>query len=77
MERWKEIGKFIDTVEAGFPISLVLAANYRKDGELEEGDARWTVERGAWQNRAQNLRSTQDDEDLTRTESVGQMQRGF
>jgi DNA phosphorothioation-associated DGQHR protein 1 len=45
-ERWKEIGKFIDTVEAVFPTSIVLAANYREDGELEEGDARWTIERG-------------------------------
>src|SRR4051812_35434188 len=42
-ERFKEIGKFIDTEEAVFPTSVVLAANYREDGELEEGDARWRV----------------------------------
>lgn len=45
-ERFKEIGKFIDTVEAVFPTSVVLAANYREDGELEEGESRWRIERG-------------------------------
>ena len=45
-ERWREIGKFIDTVEAVFPTSIVLAANYREDGELEDGEERWTIERG-------------------------------
>lgn len=46
VERWAEIGRFIDTVEAVFPTSIVLAANYREDGVLEEGDTRWTVEHG-------------------------------
>lgn len=44
-ERWKEIGKFIDTIEAVFPTSIVLAANYTEDGSLEEDDAqRWRVD---------------------------------
>src|SRR5947207_140181 len=42
-DRLREIGKFIDTVEAVFPTSIVLAANYREDGELEEEAARWVV----------------------------------
>ncbi len=44
LERLKEIGKFIDTVEAVFPTSIVIAANYRADGELEEESARWMIE---------------------------------
>lgn len=44
-ERLKAIGRFIDTVEAAFPNSIILAANYREDGELEEDDEkRWSVE---------------------------------
>ena len=42
-ERFKEIGKFIDTVEAVFPTSVVLAANYRDTGEPEEGVPRWRI----------------------------------
>jgi len=44
-ERLKAIGRYIDTVEAAFPNSIILAANYREDGELEEADdRRWRVE---------------------------------
>jgi len=45
-ERWAEIGKFIDTAEAVFPTSIVLAANYREDGLLEDGGSRWSIEPG-------------------------------
>jgi DNA phosphorothioation-associated DGQHR protein 1 len=42
--RLKEIGRFINTVEAAFPNSIILGANYREDGMLEEDDAkRWAV----------------------------------
>jgi DNA phosphorothioation-associated DGQHR protein 1 len=44
-DRLKSIGRFIDTVEAAFPNSIILAANYRENGELEENDSsRWSVE---------------------------------
>jgi len=44
-QRLKEIGRFIDTTEAAFPNSIILAANYRETGELEEdAPARWAVE---------------------------------
>lgn len=44
-ERLKSIGRFIDTVEAAFPNSIILAANYHETGELEEDeDKRWAVE---------------------------------
>jgi DNA phosphorothioation-associated DGQHR protein 1 len=44
-DRLKEIGRYIDTVEAAFPNSIILAANYREDGQLEEDDrVRWGVE---------------------------------
>lgn len=44
-DRLKAIGRYIDTVEAAFPNSIILAANYREDGQLEDNDdARWTVE---------------------------------
>lgn len=43
-DRSKEIGEFIDTTEAVFPTSIVLAANYRQDGVLDEGSTRWTIE---------------------------------
>lgn len=43
-ERLKAIGRFIDTVEAAFPNSIILAANYNEDGELVEDEAvRWSV----------------------------------
>jgi DNA phosphorothioation-associated DGQHR protein 1 len=43
--RLKAIGRFIDTVEAAFPNSIILAANYRENGELEEDEKlRWAVE---------------------------------
>ena len=46
--RWKEIGDFIDTTEAVFPTSIVLAANYRPDGMLEEGHTRWSGRTPVW-----------------------------
>lgn len=43
--RIREIGRYIDTVEAAFPNSIILAANYRETGELEEDEEqRWAVE---------------------------------
>ena len=43
--RLKQIGEFIDTVEAAFPNSVILAANFKEEtGELEsDEDTRWTV----------------------------------
>jgi DNA phosphorothioation-associated DGQHR protein 1 len=44
-DRLKTIGRYIDTVEAAFPNSIILAANYREDGNLEDNEnERWTVE---------------------------------
>ncbi|MCC7434170.1 MAG: DGQHR domain-containing protein [Methanoregulaceae archaeon] len=44
-KRLQEIGRFIDTVEAAFPNSIILAANYNAEGELLEDDNdRWYVE---------------------------------
>lgn len=44
-ERLKAIGRYIDTVESAFPNSIILAANYRETGEIEEDEhTRWTVE---------------------------------
>ncbi len=43
-DRLKAIGRFIDTVEAAFPNSIILAANYNESGELVEDEAvRWSV----------------------------------
>ena len=43
-ERLKAIGRFIDTIEAAFPNSIILAANYNDDGQLVEDEAkRWSV----------------------------------
>jgi len=44
--RLKEIGEFIDTVEAAFPNSIILAANFREEsGELESEDSlKWTID---------------------------------
>jgi len=45
--RLKQIGQFINTVEAAFPNSIILGANYRQDGTLEEEEPmRWTVRKG-------------------------------
>lgn len=45
MERLKAIGRFIDTIEAAFPNSIILAANYHASGELEDDEAkRWSVD---------------------------------
>jgi DNA phosphorothioation-associated DGQHR protein 1 len=44
--RLREIGRFINTVEAAFPNSVILGANYREDGVLEEDpEKRWLVRR--------------------------------
>lgn len=43
--RAKQIAKYINTVEAAFPNSIILAANYINDGEFQEDeDKRWSVE---------------------------------
>src|SRR5215831_7877604 len=36
--RAKQIAKYIDTVEAAFPNSIILAANYVNYGELQEDE---------------------------------------
>jgi DNA phosphorothioation-associated DGQHR protein 1 len=42
--RLRQIGQFINTVEAAFPNSIILGANYRENGTLEEEEStRWTV----------------------------------
>lgn len=47
-ERLKAIGRYIDSVEAAFPNTIILAANYRETGELEENDElRWSVKLSA------------------------------
>jgi DNA phosphorothioation-associated DGQHR protein 1 len=44
-KRLKEIGQYIETIEAAFPNAIILAANYNENGELEEDDnIRWDVE---------------------------------
>lgn len=47
--RHKEIGRFIDTTEAAFPNSIILAANYNQDGTqlLDRNDDRWRLNREA------------------------------
>jgi DNA phosphorothioation-associated DGQHR protein 1 len=43
--RLREIARFIETTEAAFPNSIILAANYNQLGELEEDvERRWTIE---------------------------------
>ena len=42
--RAKQIAKYIDTVEAAFPNSIILAANYIHDGEFQEdAEKRWKI----------------------------------
>ncbi len=42
--RTKQIAKYINTVEAAFPNSIILAANYVETGELQEDDKkRWKI----------------------------------
>jgi len=44
--RAKQIATYINTVEAAFPNSIILAANYINDGELQEDETkRWRIER--------------------------------
>ena len=44
-KRARQIAKYIDTVEAAFPNSIILAANYINNGELQEDEEkRWKVE---------------------------------
>jgi DNA phosphorothioation-associated DGQHR protein 1 len=46
--RLKDIGRYIDTVEASFPNTIILGANYRSDGSLEDNETiRWKVKPGA------------------------------
>jgi DNA phosphorothioation-associated DGQHR protein 1 len=46
-KRLKEIGRYVDTVEAAFPNSIILAANYDDEGTLiDDESVRWRVERG-------------------------------
>ena len=43
-ERLRAIGRYIESVEAAFPNTIILAANYRESGQLEESDdLRWSV----------------------------------
>jgi len=47
LPRAKQIAKYINTVEAAFPNSIILAANYINYGELQEDeDKRWRIEVG-------------------------------
>lgn len=45
-KRLREIGAFLGTLEAGFPNSIILAANFRDDNGLmeESNDRRWRIE---------------------------------
>ena len=44
-KRAEQIAKYIETVEAAFPNSIILAANYVETGELQEDDEkRWKIE---------------------------------
>jgi len=43
-KRLLEISRYIDSVEMSFPNSIILAANYTKDGEVENSDDyRWKI----------------------------------
>jgi DNA phosphorothioation-associated DGQHR protein 1 len=43
-DKLKQIGRYIDSVEAAFPNTIILAANYLPNGELvEEDELRWSV----------------------------------
>lgn len=45
LNRLREIGRFIETVDAAFPNSIILGANYSQEGVLEESDERrWRIE---------------------------------
>ena len=45
VDKLKQIGRYIDSVEAAFPNSIILAANYNTDGQLiEDEKIRWSVE---------------------------------
>lgn len=52
LERARQIGGYIDSVESTFPSAIILSVNYTEDGELEEDDGvRWSLERnhcGGW-----------------------------
>lgn len=44
-KKLKEIGNYIDSVESTFPNSIILAANYSKEGLLiENQEVRWSIE---------------------------------
>lgn len=43
-KRLKEIARYIDSIEMSFPNSIILAANYNKDGEVvEDEEIRWKI----------------------------------
>jgi DGQHR domain-containing protein len=43
-DRLKEIGEFIDSDDAMFPSSIIIAANYYEDDRFAEEDDQWRVE---------------------------------
>ncbi|MDF1676218.1 MAG: DGQHR domain-containing protein [Vicingaceae bacterium] len=43
--RLRQIGKFIDTVECAFPNTIIVAANYNKEGEHINDERRWDIEK--------------------------------
>ncbi|MDF4512709.1 DGQHR domain-containing protein [Vibrio parahaemolyticus] len=44
-KRLEEIRRYTETVDASFPNSIILGANYDEDGSLVTNDERWDVER--------------------------------
>ncbi|EDK3145399.1 DGQHR domain-containing protein, partial [Salmonella enterica] len=46
IKRSKQIGQYIDSIESTFPNSIILGANFDRDGNLiEDYDIRWRVEK--------------------------------
>lgn len=49
-ERFKQIARYIDTVESAFPNSIIIGANYHEDGTLEEDEKkRWYIEKTVYE----------------------------
>ena len=47
-KREKEIGRYLQTVDAAFPNSIILACNYNQDGEFEESEeTRWRLKKSS------------------------------
>ncbi|HDI3275644.1 TPA: DGQHR domain-containing protein, partial [Vibrio cholerae] len=44
-KRLEEIKRYSETVDASFPNSIILGANYDEDGSLVTSDERWDVEK--------------------------------